>query len=155
MLFVPSCSSRQDRYQHVGWVWWVGGSTILLIVKRAQSWDRPAQSRSTCCPLQPIEPNPGWSVPGKYRVGSGSWWGTIPTPTPSPRVLLGTKTCWTLTNVHTCTRTKRSVCTQHRRVFFDVRAIFKMSLGSRTAASAMAAVQQGASEARSYRQTHP
>lgn len=74
---------------------------------------------------------------------------------PLPRVLLGAKTCWTLTNVYTCTRTKRSVCTQHRRVFFDVRAVFKMSLGSRMAASAMAAVQQGASEARSYRQTHP
>lgn len=93
---------------------------------------------------------PSWSIPGKYRVGSGSWWGAPPTTPQSCSLVLKQRS-----NIHTCTRTKRSVCTQHWRVFFDVRAVFKMSLGCRTAASAMAAVQQGASEARSYCQTHP
>lgn len=57
-------------------------------------------------------------------VGEGMW-GVSPHPQ-----LLSADTHWTLTNIHTCTRTKRSLCTQHQPVFFDVRVTFKMSLGS-------------------------
>ena len=48
--------------------------------------------------------------------------------------------CWYALDSYQHTQTKRSVCTQHRRVFLDVRITLEMSLGSRTAASALGAL---------------
>lgn len=103
-------------------------------------WDNPAQYRSTLCPRWSnlVQSRLVHSRKGVWMCQTAGLLGIQGSPPPSPSQ---------------STQTERSLCTQHRHVFFDVRIVFKMSLGSWMAASAKAALQQGASEASSYCQS--
>lgn len=120
----------------------VGGSVSRLLTN-CPKVRRPCPARVD---LLPVHVKRGCRIPGtacecfwEMSRGGGRTLGVSPlSVAPPARYTLG----W-------YTQTKRSLCTQHRHIFFDVRVIFKMSLGSRTAASAFAALQYGASEASS------
>lgn len=133
---------------------WRGVSTRLLTVKVSQSGTALPSTGQCAAQTSPVQS----SLVGLIQKGcvNVKVWvrekrkveGEEPGESPPLSLLLCADTRWTLTNIHT--ETKRSLFTRHQRVFFDVRIkIFKMSLGSWMAASAMGALQQGASEASS------
>lgn len=103
----------------------------------APEWPSPAPCRSTCCSFLSGSAQSGWFYPESVCVcrcdGLGRWNRKVEGERKRDAALL----CWYILDSHQHTQRKRKVtCTEQRKVFFDVRIIFKMSLCSSEAKSA-------------------